>query len=56
MAIKKQAKNYNLKVNTRHVIMAGKIEKTSGTIKLVATCGNIELCSINKIIKNGNIN
>ncbi|MFG4001439.1 hypothetical protein [Flavobacterium aquidurense] len=56
MAIRKQAKNSILKINTRHVIMAGKIEKTAETIKFVATYGNIELYSTNKIIKNGNIN
>ncbi|MDY0986080.1 hypothetical protein SOM12_01555 [Flavobacterium sp. CFBP9031] len=56
MAIIKNAKNSILKVNKRHVVMAKEIEKTSGTIKLVATYGNIELNSTQKIIKNGNIN
>jgi hypothetical protein len=56
MAIRKRAKSSILRVNTKHVVMAGKIEKTAERIKLVATCGNIELYSINKIIKNGNIN
>ncbi|MBF4516684.1 hypothetical protein IRZ71_10025 [Flavobacterium sp. ANB] len=56
MAIIKRARNSILKINTRHVIIAGEIEKTAETIKLVATYGNIELYSTNKIIKNGNIN
>jgi len=44
-----------LKVNKRHVIIAGKIEKTAQNMKVVATYGNIELNSTHKIIKNGNI-
>ncbi|WP_289664963.1 hypothetical protein [Flavobacterium panacagri] len=56
MAIIKQARNYNIKVETRHTVIAREIEKTAQTIKLTATCGNIELYSIKKIRKNGNIN
>lgn len=56
MAIIKRAKNSNLKITKKHVVVAKEIEKTSQTIKLVSTCGNIELNSTKKIIKNGNIN
>lgn len=56
MAIRKHAKNCVITINTKHFVMAGEIEKTSQNIKLVATYGNIELYSVNKIIKNGNIN
>lgn len=56
MAIIKNAKNSILKISKRHVVLAKEIEKTSDTIKLVATYGNIELNSTKKIIKNGNIN
>lgn len=56
MAIIKNAKNSILEINKRHVVLAKRIEKTSETIKLVATYGNIELNSTKKIIKNGNIN
>lgn len=56
MAITKRARNSILRVNTKHFIMAGEIEKTAEKMKLIATCGNIELYSINKIRKNGNIN
>ncbi|KAF2517749.1 hypothetical protein [Flavobacterium foetidum] len=56
MTIRKQAKNSILKVNKKHVVIAGEIEKTAETIKLVSTYGNIELYSVKKIKKNGNIN
>jgi len=56
MAIIKSAKNSSLKINKKHVVIASEIEKTSETIKLAATYGNIELNSTKKIIKNGNIN
>lgn len=56
MAIIKNAKNSILKINKKHVVMAKEIEKNSDTIRFVATYGNIELNSTQKIIKNGNIN
>lgn len=56
MAIIKSAKNSILKINKKHVVTAKKIEKNSDSIKLVATYGNIELNSTQKILKNGNIN
>ncbi|MFC4478725.1 hypothetical protein [Flavobacterium chungangensis] len=56
MAIVKNTKNSILKVNKKHFVSAKEVEKTSETIKLVATYGNIELNSTQKIIKNGNIN
>ena len=56
MAIIKNAKNSILEINKKHVVLAKEIEKTSDTIKFVASCGNIELNSTQKIIKNGNIN
>lgn len=56
MAIIKSAKSSSLKITKKHIVIAKEVEKTSETIKLVATYGNIELNSTQKIIKNGNIN
>ena len=55
MAIIKNATNSILRINKKSIVKAKKIEKISGNIKLVATYGNIELNSTQKIIKNGNI-
>lgn len=56
MAIIKRAKNITIKITKGYHILAGEIEKTTETMKIVATYGNIELNSTEKIIKNGNIN
>jgi hypothetical protein len=55
MAIIKRAKNITTKITKGYAVMAGEIEKTAETIKIVATYGDIELNSTKKIIKNGNI-
>lgn len=56
MAITKTAKSMTVDITKKYIVMAGKIEKTAETIKLVATCGNIELYSEKKIKLNGSIN
>ncbi|MBS7231179.1 hypothetical protein KHA90_09085 [Flavobacterium psychroterrae] len=55
MAIIKQAKNITVTIAKNHFVMAGEIERTAETTKIVATYGNIELNSVKKIVKNGNI-
>jgi hypothetical protein len=55
MAIIKQAKNITITITKDYFVMAGEIERTAETMKLVATYGNIELNSVKKIVKNGNI-
>ncbi|WP_310554556.1 hypothetical protein [Flavobacterium sp.] len=56
MAIIKQAKNITIEITKQHLVIASEIERTAESIEIKATCGNIELNSIKKIIKNGNIN
>lgn len=56
MAIIKRAKNSIVEINKKNVVIAKEIEKSCETIKLVATYGNIEINSANKIIVHGNIN
>jgi len=56
MAIIKQAKNINIKVSQKHIVLAKTIEKTAETIKIMATYGNIELYSEKTIKQYGNIN
>lgn len=55
MGIIKQAKNLTITLMKEHIVMAGEIEKTADTMKIVATYGNIELNSVKKVVKNGNI-
>lgn len=55
MGIIKQAKNITVTIAKKHIVMAGEIERTAETMKIVATYGNIELNSVKKIVKNGNI-
>ncbi|EKT3967334.1 hypothetical protein NTJ12_002421 [Flavobacterium psychrophilum] len=55
MAIIKQAKNITVTITKDYFVMAGEIERTAETMKIVATYGNIELNSEKKIVKNGNI-
>lgn len=55
MAILKQAKNLTVTIVKKHFVMAGEVERNAETMKIVATYGNIELNSVKKIVKNGNI-
>lgn len=56
MAIIKTAKSMTVNIEERYVVFAGEIEKTAETMKLLATCGNIELNTVKKIKINGSIN
>ena len=55
MGIIKQAKKLSIVITNNHLLMAGKVERTAETVKIVATYGHIELNSMKKIEKNGNI-